>query len=255
MSDVEIDALNETRDLGLAEPDMNGVSSTVSAALEREYEAERSRGGVQRKAGKRRRSKRFAVAACVTVLVGGVATVGYAALTGSSTASDGIGCHVGEEIGGSATIVGLDGRRATKTCAELWTAGEVVAGAEKAPAPLHACVAGDGGGSIHVFSSADASICDRVGLVENPDAGLDPDARRFGEFESQLMAILERTARQRFVCTGQEQMRGLVERLLAEHKLKGWAIEESGTFDQTNRCATLGLESDARTVTLFPMRP
>lgn len=252
MPDTEIAALTKTADLGLAEPDVDRVTATVSAALDQEYEAERGRGEAPQGDGKWQRRRRYVVAAFVALLVGGVATVGYAALTGSSTASDGIGCHVGEQVDGNVTVVGLDGRRATNTCADLWAAGEVVAEARKAPAPLHACISGDGGGPIQVLASTDASICTRVGLVEDPDAGLDLEARRFGQFSSQLSDILER---EQFACTDQESMRGLVERLLAEHKLTGWAIRENGDFDQVNRCATVALDSDSRIVTMFAERP
>lgn len=252
MPDTEIAALNAAGDLGLDEPDVNRVTATVSAALEREFQAHGGRGNSPRRTGKWQRPRRYVIAAFVALVVGGGAAVGYAALSGSSTASDGIGCYTGVEIGGSATVVGLDGRRATKTCGELWAAGEVVAGTDRAPAPLHACVSGDGGGPIRVLASTDPSICDRVGLVEDPDAGLDHGARRFGEFESELMAFLER---EDFACVGPERMRRLVERQLAEHELQGWTIGGSGDFDQVNRCATLAFDSDARTVTLFAMRP
>lgn len=252
MPDTEIAALKAAGDLGLDEPDLNRVTATVSAALEQEYQAGSGRSDVPRGAGKWQRRRRYVLAAFVALIVGGGAAVGYAALTGSSTASDGIGCYAGDEIGGSATIVGLDGQRATKTCADLWAAGEVVAGSNRAPAPLHACVSGDGGGPISVLASADAAICDRVGLVEDPDAGLDPDARRFGEFSSQLSNVLER---EEFACTDPGRMRQLVEGLLAEHGLAGWTISESGNFDQVNRCATLALDSDARIVTMFAGRP
>lgn len=255
MSDLEIAALKAARDLGLTEPDLDGVTATVSAALEREYRAEGGPGDLPRKARKPGRRKRFAVAVLVALAVGGVATVGYAALSGSSTDSDGIGCYPGDEIGGSVTVAGLDGRRATKTCADLWAAGAVVPGVHKVPASLHACVSGDGGGPIRVLANSDASICAQVGLVEDPDAGTDPEARRFGGFSSQLSDTLEREEREGLVCAGRQHVRQLVKRLLTEHELKDWTIVESGDFNQINRCATLALDSDARVVTLFAERP
>ncbi len=73
------------------------------------------------------------VATFVALVVGGIATAGYAALTASNTASEGIGCHAGGKPDGGATIVGLDGRRATATCAALWSSGQVVAGEDRPP--------------------------------------------------------------------------------------------------------------------------
>lgn len=253
--DIEIAALKAARDLGLPEPDLDGVTATVSGALDEEYMAERGRGEVRRGAGKKQRRKRFVVAVSVALVAGGLATAGYAALTGSSTASDGIGCYSGEEVGGSVTIVGLEGQRATKTCADLWAAGEVVAGVSKAPAPLYACVSSDGGGPIRVLSSSDASICSRVGMVEDPDAGVDYDARQFGGFSSELSTALERREREGLACTGYGYVRQLVERLLTEHELKGWTISESGEFNQVNHCGSVALDSDTRTITLFAERP
>lgn len=250
--DTEIAELKAAGDLGLAEPDLDRVSATVSDALDREYEKESGRGDVPRGAGKWRRRRRFVMATLVAVVVGGAATVGYAALTGSSTASDGIGCYSGDEIGGSATIVGLDGRKATTTCADLWAAGEVVAGTDTAPAPLHACVSSDGEGPIKVLASTDASVCDRLGMVDDPNAGLDLEARRFGEFSSELSNVLEG---QEFACVDPVRMRRLVQGLLAEHEMTGWTIRESGEFDQVNRCATLALDSVSRVITMFAGRP
>ncbi len=252
MLDTEMAELRIAGDLGLGEPDTERIAAAVSAALDREFAIATGKGAVPRIAGRWRRYKRYVIATFVALVVGGIATAGYAALTASNTASEGIGCHAGGKPDGGATIVGLDGRRATATCAALWSSGQVVAGEDRPPAPLHACVAGDGGGPIQVFATNDAFVCNKAGLVDDPDAGLDLEARRFGEFSSQISTILERPENS---CVDQGRMRNLVERLLAQHGMTGWTIGGSGAADRAGACATLAFDSDARTITLFSERP
>lgn len=252
MLDTEMAELRIAGDLGLDEPDTDRIAAVVSAALDREFAIANGGGAVPRIAGRWRRYKRYVFATFVALVVGGIATAGYAALTASNTASEGIGCYAGGKSDGGATIVGLDGRRATATCADLWSSGEVVAGADRPPAPLHACVAGDGGGPIQVFATNDAFVCNKAGLVDDPNAGLDRDARRFGEFSSQISAILERPENS---CVDQGRMRSLVERLLGQHGMTGWTIAETGATDRAGACATLAFDSDARTITMFSERP
>ena len=251
MLHIDLGVLRTARGLGLPKPDLEGVTTKVSEALSHEFEAEGGR-EAERVAERKPRHRRAILITVIMLAIGGVATAGYAALTGSSTESDGIGCYSGDEVGGNVTAVGLDGRTATETCAEVWATGGVIAGAEKAPAPLHACVSPEGGGPIRVLTSKDPSVCDEAGLVEDPTAGSDPAARRFGGFSSALSAALER---EEFVCAGPGRVRVLIERLLAGHGLKGWTIVERGSFGPVDRCATVALDSDVRTATLVPGSP
>ena len=251
MLHIDIGVLRTARGLGLPEPDLERVTATVSEALSHELEAEES-WEVERVAKRKPRHRRAVIITAIVLAVAGVGTAGYAALTGSSTESDGIGCYSGDEVGGSVTAVGLDGRTATETCAEIWAAGGVVAGVEKAPAPLHACVSPEGGGPVRVLTSKDSSVCEEAGLVEDPTAGSDPAARRFGGFSSALSAALER---EEFACAGPGRVRRLIESLLAGHGLKGWTIVERGGFGPSDRCATVALDSDVRTATLIPGSP
>lgn len=255
MLHIDIGVLRNARGLGLPKPDLEGVTATVSEALSHEFEAEGRREaerGLERGAGRKPRHRRAVLITAIVLAIGGVATAGYAALTGSSTESDGIGCYSGDEVSGSVTVVGLDGRTAAETCAEIWATGGVVAGAEKAPAPLHACVSPEGGGPVRVLTSRDPSVCEKAGLIEDPTAGSDPAARRFGGFSSALSAALERGE---YACAGPGRVRRLIEDLLAGHGLKGWTIVEGGSFGSADRCATVALDSDIRTVTLVPVSP
>jgi hypothetical protein len=242
-----IDRLVAGRELGLDQQRLDAVDRSSRAALEREFARDNRRSGRLP-----RRRWRGTTALVGAVLVAGIAATGYAALSGSSsTASDGIGCYDGARLNSNVAIVSLDGRAATKTCAELWENGDMGDGARQAPAPLHACVSSEGDGPIAVLPSASPEICERVGLEEDPFAGADPDAREFGQFMSQLDPELERLEGQ---CPTRGELKGLVETLLRRHGLTGWTFNDLEPY-RPGDCAELALDSDARVVTLVFSQP
>ncbi len=242
------EALIGVAHLGLGAPPLAAVDARCRSALQHEFEREH-RGQRPRV---RRRIRRTLVLPLSLLLVGVFGVVGYATLSSSSTASDGIDCHLDASVDGSGTIVGLDGRSATATCAQLWADGAIGHGVSAPPAPLHACVARDGSGAIHVFASTDVGICARVGLLEDPTAGTDAASHRFGLFAAQVNEQLNSVA---FMCPTPQQARQLVEGLMRASGLTGWTISDIGGYDAAHPCASLALDSNARNVTISPMVP
>jgi hypothetical protein len=247
MSDAKLhETLIAMRDVGLQDPDLDAVDARCGAALRNEFERERRR----TRPRLRRHVRRAVVVPLSLMLVAALGAAGYAALTSSSTASAGIECHLGSTLDSSGTITHLDGRPATETCRQLYATGAAAAGAQAAPAPLHACVQGDGRGAIHVFASRDSGICARVGLREDPTAGTDEAAARYGRFAAQLFRQLNSAA---FACPTPLQVRRLVESELRASGLADWTINDTGGYDQARSCAALTLDSESRRVTLSPI--
>jgi hypothetical protein len=235
------EALVAVRDPGLIDRPTSALDAHCRRALQEEYERERRR--IRRRVHPRVR--RSVVVPLGVLLACGLGAVGYAALTTSSTPSAGIECH----LDGSGTVTHLDGRSASKICAQLWPQSDVVDGVRVPPGPLHACVAKDGSGAIHVFASADVDICSRIGLQEVPAAGTDPDSRSYGRFVSRLTDRLDSAA---FTCPTAAQARELVQAELMTSGLTDWTIKDAGSYDQQHPCASLALDSTSRTVTLVP---
>lgn len=247
MLDTDLDrALIDVRDLGLGDPPRDAVDVCGRAALQQEIERE-LRGSRPRP---RWRLRRGVVVALTALLVAGIGTAGYAALTSSSTSSAGIECHAGATLDSSGTIVALDGRSATEICAQLWASGEVGDGVRAAPAPLRACVPRDGDGAIHVFASNDPDICANVGLRDDSAAGANPEAAQYGRFAAAIGKQLNSPA---FACPSASEVRELVEAALREHGLMGWTVTDAGGYDATRPCAALALDSDTRTAALSPI--
>jgi hypothetical protein len=220
------------------------VEARCRVALQLEIERERDR------RRDRRHLRRTVVVPLAAVLVAGAGAVGYAALTPSSTSSAGIECHTGTTLDSSGTITSLDGQAATASCARLWTRGLVSDGAKAPPAALHACVQNDGQGAIHVFASDDPTVCSKAGLRDDPAAGTDPDAAGYGRFATTLNEQLNTPA---FACPTADRLRQLVESALRANRLTGWSIIDAGGYDRARPCASLSLDSRARTATLSPV--
>jgi hypothetical protein len=242
MPDTQIDdVLIAAADLGLPERDLARVDDRCLTALRRELDdAPRRRPS---------RLRRRAVVAPIALLIAGTAgAVGYAALTSPSTASAGIECHTGATLAGSATITHLDGGRAVDVCARLWAQGVVAPGERTPSAPLHACVAADGTGAIHVLEGD--GVCTRVGLREDADAGADPQSAQYGRFAQRLTADLQRPDLR---CATAAQLSELVGTGLREAGLSGWTITDQGGYDTQRPCASVSLDSAARTATISPV--
>jgi hypothetical protein len=184
------------------------------------------------------------------LLVVALGATGYAALSGSSEPAAGIECHSAATLDSGGAITHLDGGTATATCARLWARGDVADAVHAAPAPLHACVAPDGGGAIHVLPSAATDACARVGLLEQPRAGADAAAARFGRFAS---SVTERLDSDAFACPSAAQLQQMVESELRASGLDGWTIERVGAYDAERPCASLALDGTHRTATISPV--
>jgi hypothetical protein len=201
-----------------------------------------------RAAGRRRGSRRAAVLVGVPLIVLALGAAGYAALSSSSSRlSDGIDCHLDQRLGGSGTVVGLDGRPATAICADAWRRGAVQDGTHRAPV-LQACVDPAARGAIHVFASPDPRFCASVGLKGDPAAGSGPVAARFAALERDLEARFAATA-----CVSPARAQQLAQTALDEHQAgSDWQIL-TGHSDATNPCMSLAIDSDAHTVRLTPI--
>jgi hypothetical protein len=238
------EVLLQLRDVGLGEAGHADVDASCRRALEREINRER-------RAPRRRVGGRVplrVVLPIAALLTAGVGAAGYAALSSPEKLSAGIECHEDASLHGSGAIVGVDGRSATATCAALWADGTLGRNARAAPAPLHACVDPDGGGAIHVFASADAGICERVGLAESPSAGGDAEARRYARFSEALLAKLGKNS-----CPNPREARQMVQASLDDAGLTGWTVKDTGGYTTELPCASLALDSDARVATISPV--
>jgi hypothetical protein len=246
MPDTDLrNALLAVRDLGLGDQVLTTVQPRCAAALQREIQRERRRGGQSV-----RRRRRTIVVPLSVGLVAAAGAAGYATMTSTGTSSAGIDCHLAATLDGGGTATHLDGRPATETCADLWASGAIAEGARRAPAPLHACVDASGSGAIHVFASHDAGICAGVGLREDPTAGADPASERYGRFAATLTEQLDRPA---FACPTPTRLRQLVDEHLRARGLTDWTISVTGSYDPDRSCATLALDSDARVATISPV--
>ena len=240
LSDERLIAL---RDLGISPPSINALERRCRTALQKEIDR-------PQRTGRRRRfssQRRGLTVALSMVAVVGAAGAGYAALSGSSQLSAGIECHAGATLASSGTIAQINGQPAARVCAQLWSQGVIVDGAHAAPGPLHACVAHDGIGAIHVFASSSPDVCVRVGLRDDPTAGADPAAQTYAKFENKLSAWLSATS-----CPTLSDVRNEIQADLASARLMGWVIVSHGSYDSQHPCASVALDSSARVVTILP---
>jgi hypothetical protein len=233
-------------DIGLAPYPEHAIEARGRTALLREIGREQRR---ERKAiwrwGRPRGVKLAVSVAAVLAAAGGA----YAALSSSSQLSAGIDCHSDAALNGSGTFIPIDGRRATELCAGLWAQG-VLGATHVPPAPLYACVDPNGGGAIHVFASTDPSICTRVGLREDPQAGTSPAAAQYAKFQGKLAGWLRAAGSS---CRTDAAVSNEVHDALAAADLTGWSVITRGAYTSQAPCASVAVDSSARTVTIVPI--
>lgn len=246
------DVLLALGDAGLEPFPAEAIAARARSEIERELDCQRElerdnqvhRAPVRRRR-RRRPGLRVAVVVVALMAAGGGA---YAALSGSSQLSAGIDCHPGATLAGGGTIVAVNGTPATEVCARLWAQG-AMGSADTPPAPLHACVSPNGDGAINVLASNDSNVCERVGLKADPQAGASPDARRYARFQDALDGWLNSTGSG---CVSDSTVRREVQRALAGAGLAGWRITTHGAYSTQKPCASVAIDSSARTVTIFP---
>jgi hypothetical protein len=224
------------------------VVSSAEQRLRAMILAERdARGGTGRRRSRLPRWVRIGV-------VPAVVAVGIAAAytsTRPATPSAGIQCFTQPNTMAPASVISVDGQSPEAACAALWGQGKV----DRSSTSIPGLVACDGGtGSIDVFPSNDAQICDKLGLDPVP-AGYSAQALSFSTLEDSLVAQFMAVR-----CPEPQQARRWVQAELNRDGFTDWSIKDGEGIDGTGfsarrPCASLAFDSAQKVVTLVPNTP
>jgi hypothetical protein len=202
-----------------------------------------------RNSTERRRSwlPRWARIGVVPAIVAVSIAAAYAT-TRPATPSAGIQCFTQPSTMSSASVISGDGQSPDSACATLWGQGKL----DRSSTSVPSLVACDGGtGSIDVFPSNDAQLCDKLGLGPVP-AGYFAQAQSFATLENTLVAQFMAVQ-----CPDPQQARRWVQAELNRDGFTDWSIKDGEGIDGTGfsparPCASLAFDSAQKVVTLVP---
>jgi hypothetical protein len=173
------------------------------------------------------------------------------ATTRPATPSAGIQCFTQPSTTSSASVISVDGQSPESACATLWGQGKLDHSSTSVPS----FVACDGGtGSIDVFPSSDAQLCDKLGLGPVP-AGYSAEAQSFAPLENNLVSKFMASR-----CPDPKQARQWVQAELNRNGFTDWSIKDGEGVDGTGfsperPCASLAFDSAEKVITLVPNTP
>lgn len=198
---------------------------------------DRSLAHIARRVRARRARRRTLLAGpAVLVAAAGATAAGFALSPQPSAPAETINVACAAQVDGSIiTGVLADGRDPAAQCAELWQAGEMVAGRTAVP-PLQACVAA---GRVTVYPSIDACGI----LAEPPFAGYSVNQQAAIALNTAIRGYQDRTR-----CIQGDDAKAYVEQQLQDRGLAGWSV----TAPADGQCLGFRLDLSTKTVTFAP---